>query len=68
MSDERCAACGRETSAGSSLFAGRERARNTETGEMVYVCGSCVDGATAPGSKRSDWRLGVFELSDTFRR
>jgi hypothetical protein len=67
MSDERCVACGRETSAGSRLFAGRRRARNTETGETVYLCGSCVDGTMTPGSKQSDWRLGVFELSDTFR-
>ena len=68
MSDERCAACGRETAAGSRLFADRRRARNTETGELAYVCGSCVNEAMVPGGKRSDWRLGTFELADTFRR
>jgi hypothetical protein len=67
VSDERCAGCGRETGAGSPLFAARRRAKYRETGDEVYLCAACVGDLQTQPQRFSNSRLGAFELSDMFR-
>ena len=70
MSDQPCIGCGRETGAGTSLFAGRHGRENRETGDRVWVCAPCVadrvvDAGGASGIR--DAFLRGAELGDIAR-
>ena len=50
--DERCISCGRPTQAGTALFSGRKRGRDTVTGDGGFLCQACQAGSAAPGSEQ----------------
>lgn len=50
--DERCLSCGRDTAAGTKLFAARRRGLDRETKAEGFLCYACQDGTAvvAPDS------------------
>ena len=51
--DDRCLACGRDTAAGTPLFASRERGRDREANVDGYLCYACQPGTAGLGAGQS---------------
>lgn len=48
-----CISCGRETAAGTRLFAARKRGRDLVSGETGFLCHACQPGSAALGSEQT---------------
>lgn len=48
--DQACLSCGRDTAAGTVLFASRKRGLDREANIEGYLCYSCQDGTADPGA------------------
>lgn len=53
MTDEACISCGRDTSAGTTLFSARKRALDTQTGEMGVLCQACQPKSAGLGGEQT---------------
>lgn len=48
-----CLACGRNTAAGTRLFASRKRGKDKVSGETGWLCYPCQEGSARPGADQS---------------
>ena len=62
MPEEPCVTCGRETRAGSRLFAERRTQVDPETGRTAVMCASCASEHAARVRERSRSYIGTIEL------
>ena len=65
--DEKCLSCGRNTAAGTRLYASRKRGLDRQTNVKGYLCYSCQPGAsdTSGGGEQripAGGRYAVVEL------
>jgi hypothetical protein len=51
--DQRCMSCGRDTAAGSPLFASRKRGLDREAHVEGYLCYACQAGTASLGAEQS---------------
>lgn len=68
--DERCLSCGRDTVAGTKLFASRRRALDRETNAEGYLCYACQEGTAVVAPDQSiplSGRYVVIELPGGMR-
>ena len=61
---DSCISCGRQTNAGTTLFSGRRRGRNTLTGEEGFLCQACQPESAAQGSEQSIPLSGRYVVID----
>lgn len=50
--DEHCLSCGRDTAAGTELFASRKRGLDRQTGAEGYLCYACQPGSASGGAEQ----------------
>ena len=62
--DEPCISCGRDTHAGTALFSGRKRGRDTMTGDDGFLCQACQARSAAQGSEQSIPLSGRYVVID----
>lgn len=65
-----CIGCGRSTAAGSELFVGRKRGKDTLTGQTGWLCYACQEGSAGLGADQSiplSGRYVVIEISNMQR-
>ena len=62
--DESCLSCGRDTKAGTSLFSGRKRGRDSLTGDDGFLCQACQPGSAGQGSTQSTPVSGRYVVID----
>jgi hypothetical protein len=62
--DERCISCGRDTRAGTTLFAARKRGRDTSTGDEGLLCGACQPRSAEDGAPQSVPLSGRYVVID----
>ena len=62
--DDTCISCGRDTKAGTALFSGRKRGRDTLTGDEGFLCQACQVGSAAQGSTQSIPMSGRYAVID----
>jgi hypothetical protein len=51
--DQHCLSCGRDTAAGTELFAARKRGVDRQTNVQGYLCYSCQPGSASLGAEGS---------------
>jgi len=59
-----CLSCGRNTAAGSRLFSGRKRGRDTKAETDGFLCYSCQPGSAATGPEQSIPLSGRYVVID----
>jgi hypothetical protein len=62
--DQRCLSCGRDTAAGTELFASRKRGRDLEANVEGYLCYSCQEGTAGTGAEQSVPPRGRYVIMD----
>jgi len=62
--DQPCLSCGRNTAAGTDLFASRKRGLDRETNVEGYLCYGCQDGTAAAGAEQSVPPRGRYVIMD----
>ncbi len=62
--DERCLSCGRDTAAGTRLYASRKRGIDRETRVEGYLCYPCQPGTAALGAEQSIPLSGRYVVID----
>ena len=62
--DDHCLACGRETAAGTQLFASRKRGRDREANVDGYLCYACQPGTAGLGAEQSIPLSGRYVVVD----
>ena len=62
--DESCISCGRDTKAGTTLFSGRKRGRDTLTGDDGFLCQACQAGSARQGQGQSIPLSGRYVVID----
>jgi hypothetical protein len=62
--DEHCLSCGRDTAAGSALFAARKRGLDRETKVRGYLCYACQEGTATLGADQSIPLSGRYVVID----
>jgi hypothetical protein len=62
--DEHCLSCGRDTAAGSALFAARKRGLDRETQVQGYLCYACQQGTATLGAEQSIPLSGRYVVID----
>jgi len=62
--DQACLSCGRDTAAGTELFASRKRGVDLEAKLGGYLCYSCQEGTAAPGAEQSVPPRGRYVVTD----
>ena len=62
--DEPCLSCGRDTAAGSALFAARKRGLDRETNAHGYLCYACQEGTATLGAEQSIPLSGRYVVID----
>jgi len=62
--DQHCLSCGRDTAAGSALFASRKRGLDRERNVEGYLCYACQAGSAALGAESSFPLSGRYVVID----
>lgn len=62
--DEHCLSCGRDTMAGTELFASRKRGLDRETNVEGYLCYACQEGTATLGPQQSIPLSGRYVVID----
>lgn len=62
--DSHCLSCGRDTAAGSELFASRKRALDRQANDEGYLCYSCQPGSPSGGAEQSIPPAGRYAVVD----
>jgi hypothetical protein len=63
--DQHCLSCGRDTAAGTALYASRKRGLDLETSVEGYLCHACQPGSASGGAEQSiplSGRYAVVEI------
>ena len=58
--DEQCLSCGRDTAAGTELFASRKGGLDRQTRVEGFLCYSCQPGSASGGAEQSIPRSGRY--------
>jgi hypothetical protein len=62
--DEHCLSCGRDTAAGTELFASRKRGLDRQTRAEGYLCYACQPGSASGGAEQSVPVSGRYAVVD----
>ena len=62
--DEDCLSCGRDTAAGTELFASRKRGLDRQTSAQGYLCYACQPGSASGGAEQSIPVSGRYAVVD----
>ena len=62
--DQRCLSCGRNTAAGTELYASRKRGLDRQTGVEGYLCYACQPGTASGGAEQSIPPAGRYAVVD----
>jgi hypothetical protein len=62
--DEHCLSCGRDTAAGTELFASRKRGLDRQTGAEGHLCYACQPGSASGGAEQSIPVSGRYAVVD----
>ena len=62
--DTHCLSCGRDTAAGTELFASRKRGLDRQTNVEGYLCYSCQPGSASLGAEQSIPISGRYAVID----
>ena len=62
--DERCLSCGRDTAAGTRLYASRKRGVDRETRVEGYLCSACQPETAGLGAEQSIPLSGRYVVID----
>jgi hypothetical protein len=62
--EAQCLSCGRDTSAGTSLFASRKRAIDRQRNVEGFLCYPCQDGTATLGAEQSIPVSGRYVVMD----
>ena len=62
--DEHCLSCGRNTAAGTDLFASRKRGLDRQTTVEGYLCYACQQGSATLGAEQSIPVSGRYAVVD----
>jgi hypothetical protein len=63
--DAHCLSCGRDTSAGSNLFASRKRGLDRERNVEGFLCYACQEGTATLGAEQSVPLSGRYVVIDS---
>jgi len=62
--NEPCLACGRDTAAGSQLYASRKRGLDRQTKVEGYLCYACQEGSATLGAEQAIPLSGRYVVID----
>ena len=62
--DEHCLSCGRDTAAGTELFASRKRGLDRQTRAEGFLCYACQPGSASGGAEQSIPASGRYAVVD----